>query len=243
MKQDSNGKPLVLLISWLGGNPKHLQNICKLYTNLDFDVLEVRVQPIQLMRPVHKAQPIASDIVNFLAHNKNYERVVVHGFSIGGYLWGECLNHLQNDLDKRKVITEKVKAQIWDSMVGVSELGGGVGKTLFPTNPLMQRLIINLAQFYLQSFYNVSTKHYRKASASFYIHAFRAPALVFCSKTDQIGTEKLSLSIRDSFAADDIEVTLKCFNDSPHIQHFRRHHDEYTKFLLRHLKSCDLIES
>lgn len=59
---------------------------------------------------VRWAQLAAGDKVKFLSNNKNYERFVLHGFSVDGYLWGECLIQLQEDQMVREAIAKQVKA-------------------------------------------------------------------------------------------------------------------------------------
>lgn len=241
MKPDFNSKSLVLLISWLGGKRKDLEKFCKLYADLGFDVLIARIHPMQALRPVKCAKPIANDIVNFLSMNENYEKVVVHGFSGGGYLWGECLVNMQENPDKRKIIDQKVKAQVWDSIAGVHEVGIGVSKVMFPNNLFMQSASMKLIEQYLKTFNNFCTMHYQKSDDTFHKDPLHAPALIFFSNTDPIGTPEMHFRILNNFMANGIKVTSKCFNDSPHIQHFIRHKVEYTKYLLDLLESSHLI--
>lgn len=243
VKPDFNSKSLVLLLSWLGGKRKDLEKFCELYADLGFDVLIARIHPMQVFRPVKCAKPIANDIVNFLVDSENYERVVIHGFSAGGYLWGECLVNMQENSDKRRIIDEKVKAQVWDSIAGIQEVRIGVSKVLFPSNLFMQRASMNLIQQYLNTFNNFCTRHYKKSDDTFHNDPLRAPTLIFFSNTDLIGTKEMHFRIRNNFMANGIEVTSKCFNDSPHIQHFIRHKVEYTKYVLNLLESSKLIDA
>lgn len=101
----------MLILSWLRAKPKHLEKFCTLYTDLGFDVLVAHVHPLQVLWPPRGAQLVASDIVKFLVNNEYYERMLLHGFSVGGYLWGECLVQLQNDLCRREIIAKRIKAQ------------------------------------------------------------------------------------------------------------------------------------
>lgn len=243
VKPDFDSKSLVVLLSWLGGRRKDLEKFCKFYDDLGFDVLIARIHPIQVLQPVKCAKPIASDIVNFLVDSENYERVVIHGFSAGGYLWGECLVNMRENPDKRKIIEEKVKAQVYDSIAGVQEVKIGVSKVLFPSNLFMQRASMNLIQQYLNTFNNFCIKHYQKSDDTFHHDSLHAPTLLFFSNTDILGTQEMHSRIRDNFMANGIEVTSKCFNDSPHIQHFIKHKAEYTKYLLNLLQSSQLIEA
>lgn len=99
------------MLSWLRAKPKHLEKFCTLYTDVGFNVLVAHVERLQVLRPLHDgAQPLAGDKVKFLSNNENYERFLLHGFSVGGYLWGECLIQLQEDQMVREAIVKQVKA-------------------------------------------------------------------------------------------------------------------------------------
>lgn len=85
------------MLSWFQAEPKHLEKYCELYTNLGFDVLIVKINLLQLMRPVNGSQLVAAETWRFLDSNEYYDRVLIHGFSVGGYLWGNLsavLSHL-----------------------------------------------------------------------------------------------------------------------------------------------------
>ena len=63
--------------------------------------------------------------------------VVLHGFSVGGYLWGECLVKLDQD-EAGKATLEKIKGQIWDSAADITEIPVGVPHAVLPKNPTLQ---------------------------------------------------------------------------------------------------------
>lgn len=95
------------------------------------------ISPWQLIWPVHGSQAVADDIINFLKYNDLTGGVVIHGFSVGGYLWGECLVKLnQNETDK--LVLKKIKGQIWDSAADITEIPVGVPHAVLPKNPMLQ---------------------------------------------------------------------------------------------------------
>lgn len=156
-------------------------------------------------------------------------------------MWGECLLKLQENEDHREMIARRVKVQVWDSVGGIDEIPIGYSRAIFPSNLIMQRVTRKLIQRYLDICHNVSTKHYQKSGEIFHAKPLQAPALLFFSFADPVGTEQMQLKIRESLEKKQIEVKLKSFSDSPHVQHFRLHKAEYTKCLVDLLESCDLV--
>lgn len=128
LKQANDGKPLVLIFSWLQSKQKHLMKYAHLYIDQGFDVAIVQVSAWQLLWPVRGTQQVAEDIVNFLANNDYYRQVVVHGFSVGGYVFGECLALMNKDRKKYQSTIDRVVSQIWDSAADITEIPVGVPK-------------------------------------------------------------------------------------------------------------------
>ncbi len=52
---------------------------------------------------------------------------MLHGFSVGGYLWAECMVQMQKDLAKyEKDLNQRICGQIWDSAADITEIPVGV---------------------------------------------------------------------------------------------------------------------
>lgn len=51
---------------------------------------------------------MAKDILTFLTLNNNYQATVLHGFSVGGYLWGEALNLMGQDMQQYQPVIKNV---------------------------------------------------------------------------------------------------------------------------------------
>ena len=69
--------------------------------------------------------------------------MILHGFSVGGYLWGECLVHIARDLENHQHILNRITGQIWDSAADITEIPVGVPKALFPNNKALQTALRN----------------------------------------------------------------------------------------------------
>jgi Eukaryotic protein of unknown function (DUF829) len=68
-----------------------------------------------------------------------------------------------------------------------------------------------------------------------------APALFLISKTDPVGAESSNQSVREDWEANGVKVTWKCWDRSPHVQHYQKHPEEYLQLLFDHLASVNLL--
>lgn len=130
-----------MILAWLQAKHKHLKKYAELYTTQGYDVLVAQITPWQLLWPVKGTQVVALEIVNFLESNDSYRPMIIHGFSVGGYLWGECMVHMARDLEKYEPMLNRISAQIWDSAADITEIPVGVPKALFPKNETLQNAL------------------------------------------------------------------------------------------------------
>lgn len=64
---------------------------------------------------------------------------MLHGFSVGGYLWGEALNVMSRDTNKYQPVIDQISGQIWDSVVDFEGIPVGMPKAIFPKNALIRQ--------------------------------------------------------------------------------------------------------
>lgn len=88
-------------------------------------------------------QLVAAEVVKFLENNVRTNPLVLHGFSVGGYVWGECMMHMSKDMERYRHVLDQFRGQIWDSVVELTEIPIGVPKAMFPTNDTLQRALAN----------------------------------------------------------------------------------------------------
>lgn len=90
----------------------------------------------------------AAEVVKFLSNNVTTKNpIILHGFSVGGYLWGECMVHMARDLDRYRTVLDMIQGQIWDSAVELSEISIGLPKAMFPKNDTLQRALKNYLMY------------------------------------------------------------------------------------------------
>lgn len=77
-------------------------------------------------------------MLKFLDLNRTYTPIVIHGFSVGGYVWGEVLAKIVQEQPKYQHIIDKTVGQIWDSAADITEIPVGFPMAVFPNNHVLQ---------------------------------------------------------------------------------------------------------
>jgi hypothetical protein len=81
---------------------------------------------------------VARDILTFLTSNNNYQDTILHGFSVGGYLWGEAMNIMNQDKELYAPFVKRIRGQLWDSVVDMEGIPHGLSNAVFPNNKLFK---------------------------------------------------------------------------------------------------------
>ncbi|XP_055919508.1 uncharacterized protein LOC129951408 isoform X1 [Eupeodes corollae] len=237
------GNPLVLIMSWLLAKQKHLRKYAEIYTELGFDVLVVHITPWQLLWPTKGTQLVAADTLKFLENNSTYAPIVVHGFSVGAYQFGEMMLMMSRDMKRYQPILDRMISQVWDSAADITEIPVGLPKSIFPKNPRMESALRNYVMYHLKTFHNQATVHYMRSSQMFHSTLLKAPALFLVSKNDVIGPESSNRAVTDNWERANIKVEFKCWENSLHAAHYIRHRDEYLSLLFKHLEYTGVFEN
>ncbi|XP_026318096.1 uncharacterized protein LOC113228885 [Hyposmocoma kahamanoa] len=234
-------RPLCVMINWLLARQKHVMKFATLYLEQGFDVVSISCTPWQLMWPQKGSQLVTGDLLKFLSANDNDHPLVVHGFSIAGYLWGEVCVHVMKDPKRFQPLLDRVAAQVWDSAADITELTIGVPSAVFPKNKILQKTLQTYLEYHLKTFHDVATCHYIRSSQMFHTNLCRAPALFMLSKSDPVGAENSNRAVHDSWVRMGIQCTWKCWDKSPHVMHYIYHQKEYLAALYSHLDKYGLV--
>ncbi|KAL3266726.1 hypothetical protein HHI36_010887 [Cryptolaemus montrouzieri] len=234
-------RPCVILLSWLMARRKHIQKFIDYYTKHEFDVLCINITPWQLLWPTKGTQIVASDILRFMDKNYLNSPCLLHGFSVGAYLWAEVMVQMAAEQERYKPVISKIVGQIWDSAADVTELSVGIPFAVFPNNKVMQKTLAQYIHYHLKTFDKVATRHYVRASQMFHTSLITSPALLFLSKTDPIGSFKSNSTVKETWENMGIKVYWKCWDKSPHVGHFHKHREEYIESLNKFLEDISLI--
>lgn len=166
------------------------------------------MEPPQLLWP-RQAQKVVGQVVDFVMDsNRSQQPILVHGFSVGGYLYGETIVKLTSDSQRFHNMGDRIRGQVFDSPVDFEGVPRGVGLAM-TANPVLQKTIKASLDGYLRIFKNDVTQHYRRSSDAFHQNPLRTPSLVFYSKSDPIGTPGPIETLMGDWSMQDIPVTSR----------------------------------
>jgi len=233
-------RPISVIYGWLVAKSRHIYKYGDFYMGKGFDVMHIKVKPLQLLWPT-VAQGVISEALDFLGQEKRSQQpILIHGFSVGGYLYGETQVKMLND-PKYKPVGKRIVGQIYDSPVGFSGIPEGVGNAVTPI-PVLQNLIRKTLENYLKLFYNQTTKHYLLSESTFKKNPLKVPSLCLYSKADPIGLEGPIEDLMKSMEEHGSKVFSKCWPDSKHVSHFHTYPVEYIQQLNDFLSAIGLTQ-
>ena len=239
----ANNRPLLVILTWLLSKRHHVMKFVNLYMEQGFDVAVVSLTPWQLLWPAKGSRLVAADLLTFLKQNESYQQILLHGFSVGGYMWGEALDLMESDKEKYSGIADRIVGQVWDSIADVMQIPIGFPRAVFPKNIMLQSMLGKYLEYHMKTFHLQATQYYIRSSQVFHSSSIRVPALLFISKTDPVGTVPSNLSLRDTWESTGIKTYVKIFEESPHVAHFYKYPKEYVAELYAFLQKLNLIQN
>lgn len=238
-----NDRPLLVILTWLLSKRQHVMKFVNLYMEQGFDVAVVSLTPWQLMWPAKGSRLVAADLLTFLKQNESYQQILLHGFSVGGYMWGEALDLMESNKERYSGIADRIVGQVWDSIADITELPIGFPRAVFPKNKMLQSLLQKYLEYHIKTFHQQATQYYIRSSKIFHSDSLRVPALFFVSKTDPVGTIPSNMSVRDNWESAGVRTYMKIFEESPHVAHFYTYPKEYVAELYAFLQKLNLIQN
>lgn len=236
---NDNNRPIVLIYGWLVAKAKHIYKYGDFYLGKGFDVLHIKVEPLQLLWP-QQAQKVVGQVADFVTHSSRIRQpILIHGFSVGGYLYGETIVKFTSDAERFHDMSNRIRGQVFDSPVDFEGVPRGVGLAM-TANPVLQKTIKASLDGYLGLFKNQVTQHYIRSSDAFHRNPLRSPSLVFYSRNDPIGTPGPIETLMGNWSRQGIPVTSRCWDDTPHVSHFLHHPVQYIGALNSFLDSIGL---
>lgn len=134
----------------------------------------------------------------------HYPNILVHGFSVGAYQFGELLRLLRDGLSRPddlsyQVIRNAIKGMIFDSAVDVEGAPYGISRSIAGEGSRAD-MLEKAIKLYLYVFYNIATRHYENSSEAFRNTPLRCPALLMLSHEDRLGNPIANEVRRDRIA-------------------------------------------
>lgn len=236
----SGERPLTLLMCWLMSKDSHVKKFVRLYNDLGFDVLKIRISPFDLLRPTKGSQVVSGQMLEFLHQNPRHSSVLVHGFSVGCYLFCEGMVQVANDMARHGPLMDRLVGQIWDSPVDIQGIPVGTAKAV-TNNKTLQTSIQKYLDWFLRVQYDVATVHYERSSAKMHEGFLNRPGLFLISRTDPVASVEMVSSVYNDWERKGIPYFVKIFDKSPHVSHYHKHKKEYVDEVLAYLERMSLV--
>ncbi|XP_068169188.1 transmembrane protein 53 [Antennarius striatus] len=233
-------KPLMLLLPWLGSRPQAVQKYCDIYFRAGCDVLVVESEVKNFLWPQWGLNE-GLKLLEVLHSERFISRpLLVHAFSIGGFTYSQLLFQMSRDKQKYQALTQRIKGQIFDSLVvgSLEMMAIGLGKTVYPR---LETLLKNAALAYFSIFRHQTADHFDLCIDTFRNSPVRAPALFFFCENDPMSDYLAIEELIGHLHNQGIEVTGKKWEESTHAGHLKRHEQEYLTTLNTFLHSLHIV--
>jgi hypothetical protein len=187
-------------------------------------------------------QKFGQKTIDILHHNRqDYPEIFIHSFSVGACVWGVCQRMMDKNPSKYSEVSQRVIGQVWDSVSPYSKTLKGIPEGIFPNNIVLQSIFSGVVTTFLKV-HRSTTKSYIDAIERFKTNRISSPALFIGSKIDTVASPEFSAECIKQWQARGIEVSHKLFDDSGHVQHYKKYPEEYLKTLEDHWRRVKLFD-
>ncbi|MED6235388.1 hypothetical protein ATANTOWER_025008 [Ataeniobius toweri] len=232
-------KPLMLMLPWLGSRPQAVAKYCEIYFRSGFDVLVVESEVKDFLWP-RWGLDRGKKLLELLQTECLKSRpLLIHAFSIGGYTFGQLLVHISRDQQQYQAVTNRIKGQVYDSLVigSLEHMATGLGKMILPR---WESLIKQASMLYFSIFKRQTVDYFNSSIDIFYNTPVQAPALVFFCENDLLSDTPSVEKLMDFWQKRGMVITAKKWKVSTHAGHLRRHPQEYLSTLETFLHSLQI---
>lgn len=233
-------RKLVILMTWLEAEEKHIKKYRQFYLDRGFDVVNVQTKSIDILLPRFYTKRNAVNCVKFLM-DKEYDKIFYHGFSVGHFMFGQLVLEMNNQGgDIGEKLRKSVRGIVFDSAVILADFRTGVANSI-TENKYLSKLLEYSIGLYLKLARNLATKHYETSENYVFTGPLNRPSLHVYSKGDPIINHKNSQKIADLWLEKGIELEKFVVEDAGHVQIFRKYPQEYTQKLDKLLKRIGML--
>ncbi|MGH0151630.1 UNVERIFIED_CONTAM: hypothetical protein FKN15_048138 [Acipenser sinensis] len=239
MLQQNGPKPLLLLLPWLGSQPHAVDKYREIYFRQGFDVLTVESKTCHFLWP-RWGLDYGAQVLELLQSDSFVScPLLLHAFSIGGYTFAQMMVHISRNAQQYKSVTDRIKGQIYDSLVigSVERMAEGVSKMFFPS---LQGLVQWSTLLYFRVLEGYTVDYYNAAIEVFWNNPLQTPGLFFHSENDPLSDHKELERLQKKWQQQGITVVYKAWKDSLHAGHLRQHPQEYLATLHQFLQSLNM---
>ncbi|XP_076588155.1 transmembrane protein 53 [Chaetodon auriga] len=232
-------KPVLVMLPWLGSRPQAISKYCDIYFRTGFDVLVVESEAQEFLWP-RWGLDRGKKLLELLQSERFVSRpLLVHAFSIGGYTFAQLLVHISQDTQKYQTLTQRIKGQVYDSLVvgSLETMTIGLARTVFPR---WEMLVKQMTLLYFRIFKRQTVDYFLTSIDVFWSSPITAPALFFFCENDALSEAQVTEELIDYWQKRGVNVTAKKWEDSIHAGHLKMHQQEYLTSLNTFLHSVHI---
>lgn len=214
------------MLPWLGSRHQALAKYCEIYFRCGFDVLVVESEAKEFLWP-RWGLDHGKSILQLLESERFVSRpLLVHAFSIGGYTFAQMLVHVSQNTQKYQGLTQRIRGQVYDSLVigSVERMSIGLSKTLVPQ---LETVVKHASLLYFSIFKRQTVDYFNTGVDAFWNTSVTAPALFFFCENDMLSDSVVLEELIDLWRKRGIDTTAKKWENSTHAGHLKRHPQEY----------------
>jgi hypothetical protein len=241
-------RPVVILLSWLGAQQRHMVKYAEWYRDRGYDVITLFNGLQTALIPAFSRRQ-ALRVLHLMDEIPENRPIVVHSFSIGTGIYGYMLDIIQRGQyvteDMGRKLQRQIRGVIFDSGPGHMQ-ASSLAQGLYAACPKVGYRVWNAVAEALFRFLNVAEGFRAAEHALQNVQLPSVPQLYLYSLDDSI-VKDLDKSVREYIDAQrrrGLEVYQKVWEQSQHATHFKVHPEEYKaqveSFLKRALSDVEV---
>ena len=165
--------------------------------------------------------------------------LLVHGFSVGAYLFGEMLTRIIDKPSEYSHVASRMYGQILDSAVDYYGIPKGFSKAI-AENTNLRWGIQSLLEFYMNTFTSI-TQHYLRASDVFRENSLALPARFLYSHSDPVCEAAETEKLAEKWRQKGIQADTRAWDNAHHVSMFLKYPDEYSKAVIQFISLSGIL--
>ena len=236
--------PIACILGWVGSKEKAMRKYTSIYTSRGVDTMAILLKPEHVYSPVSQGLRTMEKIVDALTMPDTIDRpLLIHGFSAGGYMYGNLLTALDQRGAAGLAVTQRIKGFVFDSPVDIDGVPFGLSRAIFGNDSegtLRQRLVQAALETYLspslpmRQYYQASSDAmHGKAFAAGFSSPFAVPSAWLFSDADTVTVTADIQAVTQKWRDVGSSVEEVRFEGTKHVMHMQSFPEEYERAVAR----------
>eukprot|EP01135_Chromosphaera_perkinsii_P006382 Nk52_evm111s485 gene=Nk52_evmTU111s485 len=228
---------LVVFFGWMGSKKKHLKKYGELYNKKrEMKHKHIIPSPRDVLQPSFSMKNLEK-LLDDIATNHADKKLFFHGFSTGGYKYGNMIRVLESNKHLREAIVPRIVGQVFDSPVDYHSVPSILPDVVFAKSHPVKRKLARMAS---DAFFTLTPtmENLKVSSESYHNNPITSPALWFYSQDDPIALAKDVEIVYSKWASRGTQNFVMKWDKSKHVSHYMVHRDEYEHALHQFIDVC-----